>query len=162
MGPQLLLRRCARPLSSPQAVQGQRRHGSSTMLGAARLRSARAAVAAAPPAGAAAVAPEAEAPEAPVPPEEEGSTRDGSATASTSSSRRTHNWPKIPKQPKVWPTSILPPTLPDLALFENGVLLVDKPKGWTSFDVCGKLRNVLRFLGPAVRKVRACVWGGGA
>lgn len=38
-----------------------------------------------------------------------------------------------------------------MSLFDNGVLLVDKPLGWTSFDVCGKLRNMLKFLG--VKKV---------
>ncbi len=49
-----------------------------------------------------------------------------------------------------------------LASFSNGALLIDKPLGWTSFDVCGKLRNTLKFLG--VKKVLApcvCVGGGG-
>lgn len=31
--------------------------------------------------------------------------------------------------------------------FANGALLIDKPADWTSFDVCGKLRNSLRFTG---------------
>ena len=28
--------------------------------------------------------------------------------------------------------------------WENAAVLIDKPKGWTSFDVCAKLRGVLR------------------
>ena len=40
----------------------------------------------------------------------------------------------------------------DIAAFENGALLIDKPLQWTSFDVCGKLRNSLRFL-PGKLKV---------
>jgi tRNA pseudouridine55 synthase len=40
------------------------------------------------------------------------------------------------------PTAVPPGTLPgDLAVWDNAVLLIDKPKGWTSFDVCGKLRG---------------------
>ena len=43
----------------------------------------------------------------------------------------------------------------DISLFQNGALLIDKPLEWTSFDVCGKLRNSLRFLGiPKALKVR--------
>ena len=34
-------------------------------------------------------------------------------------------------------------------VWQNAVLLVDKPQGWTSFDVCGKLRGALK-----VKKVR--------
>ena len=42
----------------------------------------------------------------------------------------------------------------DISLFQNGALLIDKPLEWTSFDVCGKLRNSLRFLGvPKALKV---------
>ena len=33
----------------------------------------------------------------------------------------------------------------------NAVVLIDKPLGWTSFDVCAKLKGVLR-----VKKVCAC------
>lgn len=32
--------------------------------------------------------------------------------------------------------------MPDV--WQNAALLVDKPKGWTSFDVCGKLRGALK------------------
>ena len=40
------------------------------------------------------------------------------------------------------PTPVPPGSLPDdLAVWENAVLLIDKPKGWTSFDICGKLRG---------------------
>jgi tRNA pseudouridine55 synthase len=40
------------------------------------------------------------------------------------------------------PTAIVPGTLPeDLSVWDNAVLLIDKPKEWTSFDVCGKLRG---------------------
>lgn len=31
----------------------------------------------------------------------------------------------------------------DASVWDNAVLLIDKPKGWTSFDVCGKLRGSL-------------------
>lgn len=40
------------------------------------------------------------------------------------------------------PTAVLPGALPDdLSVWDNAVILIDKPKGWTSFDVCGKLRG---------------------
>lgn len=35
----------------------------------------------------------------------------------------------------------------------NGLLLVDKPKGWTSFDVVGKVRGTLKKSGVAKPKV---------
>lgn len=38
-----------------------------------------------------------------------------------------------------------------LQAFNNGVLLVDKPKGWTSFDVCNAIKKPLKQLG--VKKV---------
>lgn len=49
---------------------------------------------------------------------------------------------------------VVPPTpvthdqpLPEgLSVWDNAVLLIDKPKGWTSFDVCGKLRGALAAL----------------
>ena len=45
------------------------------------------------------------------------------------------------------PTPVLPGAISaDLSIWENAVLLVDKPKGWTSFDVCGKLRGALAAL----------------
>ncbi|KAL4437495.1 hypothetical protein ABPG77_003476 [Micractinium sp. CCAP 211/92] len=47
----------------------------------------------------------------------------------------------------VMPTAVPPPTVPaDPAAWENAVLLIDKPQGWTSFDVCGKLRGALAAL----------------
>lgn len=59
--------------------------------------------------------------------------------------------PLAKQQPKrkvvVMPTPVVPPTVPvDPAAWENAVLLVDKPQGWTSFDVCGKLRPALAGL----------------
>ena len=43
------------------------------------------------------------------------------------------------------PTPILPPEVPlDEGPWQNGVLLVDKPKTWTSFDVCAKIRGALK------------------
>jgi hypothetical protein len=61
------------------------------------------------------------------------------------------------KAKRVPPQPIAPPSLPQdqeqlLQAFSNGVLLIDKPLKWTSFDVCGKLRNMLKFIG--VKKVR--------
>jgi tRNA pseudouridine55 synthase len=42
------------------------------------------------------------------------------------------------------PTLLPPPHLPaDPAAWDCAVLLVDKPLGWTSFDVCAKLRGAL-------------------
>ncbi len=38
----------------------------------------------------------------------------------------------------------------------GAVLLVDKPPGWTSFDVCGKLRGALRV--KKVRGVKRHLW----
>ncbi|GLC51944.1 hypothetical protein PLESTB_000565500 [Pleodorina starrii] len=55
------------------------------------------------------------------------------------------------KAKRVSPTSLNPGPIEDITVLENGVILVDKPLGWTSFDVCGKIRNMLKFLG--VRKV---------
>ncbi|PSC71200.1 pseudouridylate synthase transporter [Micractinium conductrix] len=47
----------------------------------------------------------------------------------------------------VMPTPVPPPAIPaDPAAWDNAVLLVDKPKDWTSFDVCGKLRGTLAAL----------------
>lgn len=39
----------------------------------------------------------------------------------------------------------------DVSFFENGALLIDKPLEWTSFDVCGKLRNSLRFVSSKLK-----------
>lgn len=39
---------------------------------------------------------------------------------------------------------------------EGAVMLVDKPKGWTSFDVCGKLRGCLKKIG--IKKVCSWFW----
>jgi tRNA pseudouridine55 synthase len=51
------------------------------------------------------------------------------------------------KKAIVQPTSVPCGALPeDLSVWDNAVLLVDKPKGWTSFDVCGKIRGGLAGL----------------
>ncbi len=55
------------------------------------------------------------------------------------------------KAARVFPTLVPPGALDDLGVLQNAVLLVDKPLTWTSFDVCGKIRNTLKFLG--IRKV---------
>jgi hypothetical protein len=69
-----------------------------------------------------------------------------------------------PKKPKlvVMPTPVYPPSAPaDPAAWENAVLLVDKSKGWTSFDVCGKLRHALAaLLGKKNREVKVGHAGG--
>ncbi|GAB4819158.1 hypothetical protein N2152v2_006204 [Parachlorella kessleri] len=57
-----------------------------------------------------------------------------------------------PKKVLVMPTPILPPEVPlDEGPWQNGVLLVDKPKTWTSFDVCAKIRGALKRI--QVKKV---------
>lgn len=43
----------------------------------------------------------------------------------------------------------------DASIWDNAVLLIDKPKTWTSFDVCGKLRRELaRTLNVKAKKVK--------
>ncbi len=32
----------------------------------------------------------------------------------------------------------------DLSSAKDGIVLVDKPAGWTSFDVCAKIRGQIR------------------
>lgn len=45
------------------------------------------------------------------------------------------------------PTLVTAGQLPhDLSTWDNALLLIDKPQGWTSFDVCGKLRGALAAL----------------
>jgi tRNA pseudouridine55 synthase len=52
--------------------------------------------------------------------------------------------PPAAKKAPPAPTLLPPPHLPaDLAAWDCAVLLVDKPLGWTSFDVCAKLRGAL-------------------
>lgn len=51
--------------------------------------------------------------------------------------------PRKKKAPEP-PTAVLPGALPtDASIWDNAVLLVDKPQTWTSFDVCGKIRASL-------------------
>ncbi|KAG1662131.1 hypothetical protein FOA52_012993, partial [Chlamydomonas sp. UWO 241] len=44
--------------------------------------------------------------------------------------------------------------LNNLSFFRDGALLIDKPIAWTSFDVCGKLRNMLKFLGHTSKRFK--------
>ena len=39
----------------------------------------------------------------------------------------------------------------------NGIVIIDKPQGWTSMDVCAKLRGILKTkkIGHAVQRNRA-------
>lgn len=54
------------------------------------------------------------------------------------------------------PTLIPPPYLPtDMTVWGNAFVLVDKPKGWTSFDVCNKLRfTIASLLGVKSRSLK--------
>lgn len=54
------------------------------------------------------------------------------------------------------PPMLHPPHLPrDASIWDGAVLLVDKPPGWTSFDVCAKLRSsIARVVGKAPRKIK--------
>jgi len=46
----------------------------------------------------------------------------------------------MPKAPRVPPTLVAPHQgAPAEDTWQNMVLLMDKPKGWTSFDVVGKI-----------------------
>ncbi|PNW71835.1 hypothetical protein CHLRE_16g690250v5 [Chlamydomonas reinhardtii] len=76
-------------------------------------------------------------------------TADASSSAAAPDAPRPGFHPKAPRVPPV----LIKPGGPicDMELLKNGVILVDKPLGWTSFDVCGKIRNMIRFL--EVKKV---------
>jgi tRNA pseudouridine55 synthase len=52
------------------------------------------------------------------------------------------------KKRLVPPTLLPPPDIPttDPSIWDNAFLLVDKPKSWTSFDVCNKIRGTLAKL----------------
>lgn len=54
------------------------------------------------------------------------------------------------------PVWIHPERLPDdVHVWENAVLSIDKPQGWTSFDVCAKLRGaVAALLGKRPKQVK--------
>jgi len=54
------------------------------------------------------------------------------------------------------PAHILPGHLPDsMTVWENAVILIDKPKGWTSFDVCGRIRGqVAALLGKRNKEIK--------
>jgi hypothetical protein len=61
-----------------------------------------------------------------------------------------HSLSGVPKQPKKvipWPTAIraCEPLPADPMTWQNAAVLIDKPLGWTSFDVCAKLRAALRI-----------------
>lgn len=61
-----------------------------------------------------------------------------------------HSLSGMPKQPKKvipWPTAIraCEPLPADPMTWQNAAVLIDKPLGWTSFDVCAKLRAALRI-----------------
>ena len=61
-----------------------------------------------------------------------------------------HRFRDMPKQPKKvipWPTAIRAsePLPADPLTWQNAAVLIDKPLGWTSFDVCAKLRAALRI-----------------
>eukprot|EP00854_Cymbomonas_tetramitiformis_P007817 gene7817-9285_t len=47
----------------------------------------------------------------------------------------------------MWGTPVKSLQVQDQFASPGVVLLVDKPKGWTSFDVCGKLKGSLRRIG---------------
>ncbi|KAJ9517675.1 hypothetical protein QJQ45_025135 [Haematococcus lacustris] len=66
------------------------------------------------------------------------------------------------KARRVFPSLIPPPALPAAqdqlaAVFSNGAVLIDKPLGWTSFDVVAKLRSALRSLGVKKAGARPAV-----
>jgi len=43
------------------------------------------------------------------------------------------------------PACVAPPDLPEDAVWQNAMVLIDKPQDWTSFDLCGKLRSALKI-----------------
>jgi len=65
--------------------------------------------------------------------------------------------PKLgsPERPRPPPTFVRPPSPPESPeTFKNMVLLVDKPRGYTSFDVVARVRGIARRMG--VKKVGHC------
>ncbi|GIL48544.1 hypothetical protein Vafri_5035 [Volvox africanus] len=78
--------------------------------------------------------------------------RDRTFDASTSQGVDPDSTFEATRKPKrISPTSLIPGPIVNVGVLQNGVILVDKPLGWTSFDVCGKIRNMLKFIG--VKKV---------
>lgn len=72
------------------------------------------------------------------------STNKAAETRKTPESKGTHQTKrKTPAPPATIPRHQLPE---DNSVWDNAVLLIDKPKDWTSFDVCGKLRGLLAAL----------------
>lgn len=51
----------------------------------------------------------------------------------------------------------------DLTMFNNAAFLIDKPLGWTSYDVCNAIKGALRPLGAAASSGH-CIrgWAGAA
>lgn len=51
-----------------------------------------------------------------------------------------------PKKVVPWPTMVHAGKVPeDPRIWQSSAVMVDKPLGWTSFDVCGKLRGALKI-----------------
>lgn len=84
--------------------------------------------------------------------------RRAAQTAASSEDKTTYDAPKKKKNKnkEIPPPFFLhPPAPPPSAeTWQNMVLMMDKPKGWTSFDVVGKTRSMTRKFG--VRKVGHC------
>lgn len=79
------------------------------------------------------------------------SGRDRTSEASTSSQPPSSGQAPSKKKVRPPPVPVKPPRL-DPVILQNGVLLIDKPLEWTSFDVCAKVRNsISKSIG--VRKV---------
>lgn len=77
------------------------------------------------------------------------------AASADASPEETTETPPKPKK-EIPPPFFLspPPPPPSPECWQNMVLLMDKPKGWTSFDVVGKTRSMTRKFG--VKKVGHC------
>jgi tRNA pseudouridine55 synthase len=85
----------------------------------------------------------------------------GSAVDPTSEQLAPHNAANAPKRKKLPPAPrVVSPTDQQDAeagpdIWQSAMLLVDKPKTWTSFDVCGKIRGELgRALGVKPKKIK--------
>ena len=77
------------------------------------------------------------------------------AASADASPEETTETPPKPKKEIPPPFFLSPPhPPPSPECWQNMVLLMDKPKGWTSFDVVGKTRSMTRKFG--VKKVGHC------
>ena len=83
---------------------------------------------------------------------DDGAPAAADATGDDAAPRKLAKYEKPPRPPPHFLRPPNPPPTPET--WQNLVLLIDKPKGWTSFDVVGKTRWLSRRMGS--KKVGHC------